>query len=37
MIGSFNNDRNHYRCTYAAEYADTNASARSAPEWLHRA
>ncbi|WP_372495157.1 recombinase family protein [Micromonospora phytophila] len=24
MIGSFNNDRNHYRCTYAAEYADTN-------------
>ncbi|MFR9780162.1 zinc ribbon domain-containing protein [Micromonospora sp. MS34] len=22
MIGSFNNDRNHYRCTYAAEYAD---------------
>ncbi|WP_435091172.1 zinc ribbon domain-containing protein [Micromonospora aurantiaca (nom. illeg.)] len=24
MIGSFNNDRNHYRCTYAAEYADAN-------------
>jgi hypothetical protein len=27
MIGSFNNDRNHYRCTYAAEYADTNCIA----------
>ena len=24
MIGSFNNGRNHYRCTYAAEYADAN-------------
>jgi site-specific DNA recombinase len=24
MIGSFNNNRNHYRCTYAAEYADAN-------------
>jgi len=24
MIGSFNNDRNNYRCTYAAEYADAN-------------
>lgn len=23
MVGSFNNGRNHYRCTYAAEYADT--------------
>ena len=22
MIGSFNNNRNHYRCTYAAKYAD---------------
>ena len=27
MVGSFNNDRNHYRCTYAAEYADANAIA----------
>ncbi|MEV6692210.1 zinc ribbon domain-containing protein [Micromonospora sp. NPDC051196] len=24
MVGSFNNDRNNYRCTYAAEYADAN-------------
>ncbi|WP_341721307.1 recombinase family protein [Micromonospora sp. FIMYZ51] len=24
MIGSFNNERNNYRCTYPAEYADTN-------------
>ncbi|WLS43305.1 hypothetical protein Q3V37_17995 [Micromonospora profundi] len=24
MIGSFNNDHNNYRCTYAAEYADAN-------------
>jgi len=24
MIGSFNNGRNNYRCTYAAEYADAN-------------
>ncbi|MEV1286170.1 recombinase family protein [Micromonospora sp. NPDC049679] len=24
MTGSFNNDRNHYRCTYAAEYTDAN-------------
>ena len=24
MIGSFNNHRNNYRCTYAAEYTDTN-------------
>ncbi len=24
MIGSFNNDRNNYRCTYAAEYTDAN-------------
>ncbi|NJP35172.1 zinc ribbon domain-containing protein [Micromonospora thermarum] len=24
MIGSYNNDRNNYRCTYAAEYADAN-------------
>lgn len=23
MVGSFNNGRNHYRCTYAAEYADS--------------
>ena len=27
MVGSFNNNRNHYRCTYAAEYANTNAIA----------
>ncbi|MEV6370415.1 zinc ribbon domain-containing protein [Micromonospora musae] len=24
MIGSFNNDRNNYRCNYPAEYADAN-------------
>jgi hypothetical protein len=23
-LNGFNNDRNHYRCTYAAEYADAN-------------
>ncbi|MEN3608369.1 recombinase family protein [Plantactinospora sp. ZYX-F-223] len=27
MVGSFNNNRNHYRCTYAAEYADAHAIA----------
>ncbi len=27
MVGSFNNNRNHYRCTYAAEYADANSIA----------
>lgn len=25
MVGSFNNGRNNYRCTYAAEYAGANA------------
>jgi DNA invertase Pin-like site-specific DNA recombinase len=24
MIGSYNNGRNHYRCTYSAEHADAN-------------
>lgn len=27
MVGSFNNNRNHYRCTYAAEYTDANSIA----------
>lgn len=34
MIGSFNNNRNHYRCTYAAEYADANRLAHPRSLYL---
>jgi len=27
MIGSFNNNLNHYRCVYAAQYADAQRTA----------
>ena len=34
MIGSFNNGRNHYRCTYSAEYADANRLAHPRSLYL---
>jgi hypothetical protein len=34
MIGSFNNNRNNYRCAYAAEYADANAIAHPRSLYL---
>jgi site-specific DNA recombinase len=34
MIGSFNNGRNHYRCTYSTEYADANRLAHPRSLYL---
>jgi hypothetical protein len=34
MIGSFDNDRNHYRCTYSSEYADANRLAHPRSLYL---
>jgi site-specific DNA recombinase len=34
MIGSFNNGRNHYRCTYSTEYADANRLAHPRSIYL---
>ena len=34
MVGSFNNGRNHYRCTYAAEYADARRLAHPRSVYL---
>ncbi|MFB9356836.1 zinc ribbon domain-containing protein [Actinoplanes nipponensis] len=34
MIGSFNNDRNHYRCTYSSEYADAHRLAHPRSLYL---
>ena len=34
MIGSFNNGRNHYRCTYSSEYADANRLAHPRSLYL---
>jgi DNA invertase Pin-like site-specific DNA recombinase len=34
MIGSFNNGRNHYRCTYSYEYADANRLAHPRSLYL---
>ncbi|MBV1854615.1 recombinase family protein, partial [Catellatospora tritici] len=34
MVGSFNNGRRHYRCTYAAEYADSKRLAHPRSVYL---
>ena len=34
MVGSFNNNRNHYRCTYTAEYANANSIAHPRSLYL---
>jgi site-specific DNA recombinase len=34
MIGSFNDGRNHYRCTYSSEYADANRLAHPRSLYL---
>jgi site-specific DNA recombinase len=34
MIGSFDNGRNHYRCTYSSEYADANRLAHPRSLYL---